>query len=187
MATLLENQLHTPNGPLSSFFLNLDVRSCGIITVQDLRSFTDRFCSIFSISFVQKKLLFLLITKGYTRLDRSSSGTMSFEDFLIYAPKIQCFLSGTSITAHTCALQANTRYQELSHPSAHLSLSVLADHCTTLIPPLIPNKRLVSLFIAYALYQFCTHPTQDATSMFISKQNWCETALALHFELKSSS
>ena len=185
MTTLYENQLQNVQGPMLSFFCLLDSQNKGFVSYEDLKAFLSDQSDTITASFVQKKILFMLLSKVFTRLDRSKVGKLYPHDFFFYGPKLLKFLCGAHITEpQTCISKAQEVFALFTQNSKELSLSKLAEHCIYLLPSLTPNRKLVSLCMAKSIHTFCTHPYSDKSQQ-ISEKQWCDSALSLHFELLS--
>ena len=182
MSILLENQLHCPTEPLAQFFSSLDAQQRGTISLGDLHRFADRFCVFHNISFVQKKILLLMISTGFSKYTQSS---LSFSDLLVYAPRILLILSPHSAGAKECQEGAITRHNILSGSEKHISIQTLSEYIQTHLPSMMPNKKILSLFVAHIIYTICSsHP--HCGQAIISKEAWSDTALALFFECTQS-
>lgn len=178
MTTLLENQYYPPSGPLAVFFASLDVQGCGFITKQDLHILVDQFCTHHPLSFVQKKLLFVMLSQGFARC-ASQKGRLSWSDIMVYAPKLLLFFGPYIEDTHVYTQQVSKRFQEISNNSSTLSSQRLIQHCESNLPRMCPNKKLLSAFLAYTLCILCAGKNQ------VTEQMWCDTALALLFEVNA--
>ena len=187
MSILLENQLHSSSGPLATFFISLDIQQRGFITMSDLRIMVDRFCASHRLSFVQKKLLFLMISQGLARCSQQKTTCITWKEVIEQAPKLLSFFSSQHDHAQTCHHHAQLRYQEIQRTDSPLTIHDIAHYCSSLLPSLFPNKKLLSLFIADSLSNLCRTTTNQRASVYISQQQWCDTALEIMFELEAST
>ena len=180
MTTVLENQYHPPTGPLSLFFTSLDVDGDGFITKKVLHTLVEDFCVHHPLSFVQKKLLFVMLSQGFSRC-ASQKGRVTWNDIMVFAPKILLFFGQTTNDAQLYDQHVNKRFQELSNNSSTLPLLDLKQHCVSLLPRMCPNKHLLSSFLSHILCILCT-PTTTAE---LTRQMWCDTALSIFFEVNA--
>lgn len=150
----------------------------------DLRILVDRFCIDHRLSFVQKKLLFLMISQGISRCTKQKSVRFTWEEAIVHAPKLLSFFCAQYDDAQSCQHHAQLRYDTIQQTSAPISLQDIAQHCSSFLPSLFPNRQLLSLFLASSL---CKIIDTKTTPVHISKQQWCDTALALMFELEAST
>ena len=178
MAILLKNQYHPHPGPLAVFFASMDVQECGFISKSDLHILIDRFCAHHPLSFVQKKLLLVMLSQGFSRC-ASQKGKLFWTDIMIHAPKLLLFFGQSVHDKNMFVQQTNQRFQEISNNSSILSFQKLTQHCESNLPRMCPNKKLLSAFLAYTLCLLCSG------NMQVTKKMWCDTALALLFEVNA--
>ena len=178
MTTLLENQYHPSPGPLAVFFASLDVQGCGSLTKRDIHLLVDQFCAHQPLSFVQKKLLLVMLSQGFSRC-ASQNGLLSWSDIMVFAPRLLLFFGQPVEDTHLYAKQVAQRFQDISSSSSTLSFQRLTQHCESNLPRMCPNKKLLSAFLAYNLCILCSG------SMQITEQMWCDTAIALLFEINA--
>ena len=183
MSILLENQLHCPTGPLARFFSSLDIHERGSLMLSDIHHFADVFCTLHRLSFVQKKILMMMITTGFRKYVLSS---LSFSDLLVYAPRILLILSPHSTTAQDCQEGALLRHHLLSSGKTHITHHELSTHILSYIPNMMPNRKILSQFLVHIIQTLCSYHPHCGEGV-ISKEAWSDTALALFFEREQLS
>ena len=179
MSILLENQFHPPPGPIATLFVSLDIHKQGFITKRELHTLVESFCAHHPLSFVQKKLLFMMLNQGFSRC-ASQKGKLIWSDIMVYAPKLLIFFGQPTDDVQQYQQSTEKRFQKIACTST-LSNPELAQHCSAILPRMCPNKNLLSLFLAHILCLLCTN---KATTE-ITKQMWCDTALSIFFEVNA--
>ena len=179
MTTLIENKIYSHSSPLAQLFASITSQEDGYITKGDLIALVDRFCTHHPLSFVQKKLLLVMLYQGFSRC-ASQKGKLSWNDLMVYAPKLLLFFGSTSRDTHTFLEQASKRFQDISNNSSTLSFQKLTLQCESNLPRMCPNKKLLSAFLAHHLCVLCSGTMQ------VTERMWCDTARALLFEVDAS-
>ena len=185
MSILLENYSHPYPGPLESFFDFVDSENRGSITARDLRPLVDQCCLFYSLSFVHKKILCLMLSQGFSRY--VSNGRLFWSDAISYTPKLFSIFCSTLDQTKTNREQAQKRFQEIQNESHTVTLEDLSRYCMSRLPPLCPNKKLLSQFLAYSISLLCSSTSRAEPEEQISEQMWCDTALALQFEVEANT
>ena len=182
MSILLENQFHCTTGPLAQFFSSLDVHNQEALSLFEVQRFAEAFCVRHAISFVHKKILLLMVAKGFSKYNQSSS-RLSFSDLLPYARKLLFVFASSQTNAAEYQQDARQKHARLSKGKTHITTSDLAEYCASCLPCLIPNKKILALFFAYTIHQICSHHP-GCSEHGISQEAWTETALGLFFEIE---
>lgn len=177
MSILLENQFHPPSSPIASFFVSLDVHGQGFITKSELHTLVERFCVHHPLSFVQKKMLFMMLNQGFSRC-ASQKGKLTWTDIMVYAPKLLMFFGQPTDDVHQYQQHVEKRFQDIACTST-LTNRELTQHCATILPRMCPNRNLLSLFLAHVLCLLCT----NTATAEITESIWCDTALSVFFEV----
>jgi|GEM_PF-4638010 len=184
MATLYENQLREPQGPLASFFQSIDIEKRGFLELPDLQSFVFGTSDTLSLSFMQKRWILLCLTQFHSKINSHDHGQITLSDLSYYATRLLGFFCGRAAQSpQECLLLSQKNFQTISANKLPITFSRLRMHLIDKMPILTPHKKVLAHILTQSLFLFCSQMTHES----ISEKRWTDTALALYFELYNQS